>query len=153
MMTKLRTIAIASIIVAFAGCATAHPPPRIAPGQPYFGPGAPEAYWLWHDEGGWHLRTTTAGRPHRFHGTVTPLGGQIIDLRPSHPRERERISMSPNGISFDLLTQGGENGFDWHVSSGCNRFEIFVDGAPRPGLVHLGGASEHPRHIPFDRCR
>jgi hypothetical protein len=25
--------------------------------------------------------------------------------------------MSPGGISFDMVTQGGEQGFDWHVSS------------------------------------
>jgi hypothetical protein len=141
------------IIGLVTGCATAHPPPRISPGRPYFAPGAPEAYWVWHDEAGWHLRTTTAGRAHRFHGTVVALGGQITDARPSRVEMREQIRMSPGGISFDMITQGGEQGFDWHVSSGCNRFEIFVDGAPRPGLVRLGGPSEPPRHIPFDRCR
>jgi hypothetical protein len=152
-MRRFSSLLLASILLVATGCVTARPPPRIAPGRPYFGPGAPEAYWIWHDEGGWHLRTTTAGMAHRFHGTVLALGGQIMDARPSRPEWQDRIRMSPGGIAFDFVTQGGEEGFDWHVSSGCNRFEIYVDGVPRPGRVRLGGPSSVPRHVPFDRCR
>jgi hypothetical protein len=142
-----------AFMLALAGCATARPPPEIAPGRPLFAPGAPEAYWIWHDQGGWHLRTTTAGMPHRFHGLVVPLRGTIVDVRPTRLEWQDRIRMGPRGIEFDFVTQGGEDGFDWHVSSGCNRFETFVDGAARPGLVHLGGVGNRPHHVPFDRCR
>jgi len=140
------------ILAGAAGCATARPP-EIPPGRPIFGPGAPEAYWVWHDGGGWHLRSTTAGLPHRFHGTIVPLGGQIADARPIRLESSDRIRIGAGGITFDFVTQGGEDGFDWHVSSGCNRFEIFIDGAARPHHVHLGGPATAPRHVPFDRCR
>ncbi|HUK65681.1 MAG TPA: hypothetical protein VLV17_02550 [Anaeromyxobacteraceae bacterium] len=139
-------------MVLVAACATARPPPQIGPGRPVFAPGATEAYWIWHDQGGWHLRTTTAGAAHRFHGSVVALGGEMADVRPKRIEWKDRIRMSPSAISFDFVTQGGEEGFDWRVSSGCNRFEIFVDGTARPGLVRLGGAAVPPRHVPFDRC-
>ncbi|HUL61356.1 MAG TPA: hypothetical protein VLU43_18910 [Anaeromyxobacteraceae bacterium] len=152
-MRKLASFAMVLGMLGSAGCVTARRPPQIAPGRPIFGPGAPEAYWIWHDGGGWHLRSTTAGMPHRFHGTILPLGGEITDARPIRPDLPDRVRVGPGGITFDLVTQGGEDGFDWHVSSGCNRFEIFIDGAARPGHVRLGGPSNSPQHVPFDRCR
>jgi hypothetical protein len=153
-MGKLALIAGLLVVIASSGCiTTTRRPPEIASGRPAFGPGAPEAYWVWHDGGGWHLRSTTAGKPRRFHGTVVPLGGEITDARPIRPNDVERVRIAPGGIAFDFLTQGGEDGFDWHVSSGCNRFEIYVDGAARPGHVRLGGPANSPQHVPFDRCR
>ena len=146
----MRRVAAVAVMFAIVGCVTGRRPPEIAPGQPVFGPGAPEAYWIWHDTGGWHLRSTTAGQAHRFHGMIVPVGGEITDARPMGPPDRVRVG--PGGISFDFVTRGGEDGFDWHVSSGCNRFEIYIDGVARPGHVRLGGPSNAPRHVPFDRC-
>ncbi len=139
-------------LLSSVACAIARPPLRIQPGAPVYAPGAPEAYWVWHDAAGWHLRTTTAGQPHRFQGVVLPFGGEILEVRPLRAESRERIRTGAGGITFDLVTEGGEDGFDWRVSSGCNRFELYVDGAPRPGLVHVGAAAHHPRHVLFDRC-
>ena len=143
-------LALALVIMS---CATARPPPSIAPGRPPFGPGAPEAYWIWHNQGGWHLRTTTAGLAHRFHGAVVPLGGNIVDVRASRLEWQDRIPGGRAGDSVRLRDSGWRRRLDWHVTSGCNRFEIFIDGVARPGLVHLGGPAHQPRHVPFDRCR
>jgi len=138
--------------LAATGCATTRPPPPIDGGRPAFGPGASEAYWIWRDAHGWHLRTTSAGTPHRFHGAIVPLDGEIADVRPTRLERDDRIKMGQHEIRFAFVTQGGADGFDWHVTSGCTRFKIFIDGAARPDLVHLGGFANRPQHVPFARC-
>src|SRR5687767_14577792 len=40
--------------------------------------GAPHRYYAWHDSQGWHLRTTTAGERHRFHGEIVATDGGKI---------------------------------------------------------------------------
>ena len=123
-------------------------------GQPAFHAGSPEAYWIWHDAGGWHLRTTTMAARHRFHGAVYPAaGGVLSDVRPVGLEWGDRIRMGARGIEFDFETHGFEDGFDWRVSSGCNQFDIFIDGKPHPHKVHLGAGAMHPRGIPFESCR
>jgi len=126
---------------------------RISPGRPAFAAGSRESYWIWHDEGRWHLRTTTAARLHRFHGWVEPMDGRITDVRATRLEWGDRIRAVPRGIEFDFETDGAEDGFDWRVSSGCNRFFLEVDGAPSPDHVHLGGAGHVPVEMPFARCR
>jgi hypothetical protein len=152
----------AVVCIVLAGCvvrarpvvvAAAHGPEPISPGRPAFHSGSPEAYWVWHDEGGWHLRTTTAGARHRFHGWVEPIGGRVEDFRPTRLEWGDRVRVAARGIEFDFETAGAEDGFDWRVSSGCSRFELFIDGAAHPGKIHLGGAASHPHHTPFERCR
>ncbi len=125
---------------------------HIAPGRPAFRPGAPLAYWVWHGEGGWHLRTTTAGQRHHFHGWITAIDGGIVEVRPTRVERRDLVRIARRGVEFDFETEGGEDGFDWRSSSGCNRFELRVDGRADPRLVHLGGPGNEPAQIPFDRC-
>lgn len=153
-MKKLVTAAAA---LALAGCVVRVPPPRgerIVEGRPGgYRPGVPESYWTWHDAGGWHVRVTTAGLPHRFHGWVEPAGGVITDLRPTRIEWNDRIRMAPRGVEFDFQAAGGDDGFDFHVSSGCARFFLYMDGVGRPGRTFVGAAERHPRRIPFERCR
>ncbi len=130
------------------------PPERIPEGRPpEYRPGLPESYWVWHDGGGWHLRATTAGKLHRFHGFVEPAGGAITDVRPTRLEWNDRIRVMPRGIEFDFEAAGGDDGFDFHVSSGCARFFLYIDGGTHPQNVFIGAMQHHPHHIPFERCR
>jgi hypothetical protein len=147
----MRTLGLAPLALLLVACGGGIP--HIIAGRPAFEAGSPESYWVWHDEAGWHLRTTTARKPHHFHGWVEPVGGIITDLHATRTEWGDRIRLVPRGIEFDFETDGGEDGFDWRVSSGCNRFDLRVDGAERPGLVHVGAEGHHPDHIPFARCR
>jgi len=144
---------LAAILVALAAAPAAGATPRIAPGAPRVSQGVSGSYFIWHDQAGWHLRTAAGDRRHRFHGRVLPLQGELTEGRPIQRESQDRFRFSPGGIAFDLSTYGGIDGFDWRVSSGCNRFELLVDGRPQPARVKLGGRPQRPRRIPFDRCR
>jgi hypothetical protein len=125
---------------------------HISAGRPAFSAGDPENYWVWHDGGGWHLRTTTASHSHRFHGWVEAVDGRITEVRATRLEWNDRVRAVPRGIEFDFVTDGNEDGFDWRVSSGCNRFHLQIDGVERPDRVHIGGASHIPSEMPFARC-
>ena len=151
-MTRIATI-LGLLTAVLLGGACAGTIPRISPGRPAFASGSPESYWIWHDPAGWHLRTTTRAQLHRFHGWVEAIDGRIGEVHPSRLEWNDRIRIAPRGIEFDFSTDGGEDGFDWRVSSGCNRFYLQVDGVAAPERVHLGGQSHVPVEMPFARCR
>ena len=89
-----------------------------------------------------------------FSGIISPVGGTIENLRPMRPDSRyDKLRLTERGIEFSLPTWSGVEGFDWSVTSGCNRFELLARGEPDPGLVRLGGMAEAPGQIPFELCR
>jgi hypothetical protein len=152
-LTARRALAFAGLLAlaASAGCGGI---PRIIEGRPPFHPGLTESYWIWHDGGGWHLRTTTAVAQHRFQGVIYAAnGGAITNLAPTRVEWGDRIRVGVNGIEFDFETMGGSDGFDWRVSSGCNTFDLMIDGVRRPGLTHVGAEGYNPGGVPFSRCR
>jgi hypothetical protein len=150
-MRTLVSAITAVALMALAGCAT-HVAP-IAPGRPAFHSGSPVGYWVWHDDGGWHLRTTTHRSRHRFHGWITAIDGRVDEVRPTRLEWRDRVHVGQRGVEFDFETDGDEDGFDWRVTSGCNRFELLVDGRADRRVVHLGGPGYEPKGVPFSRCR
>ena len=126
-------------------------PDSLPPGRPGFYAGMPEGYWIWQDQQGWHLRIT-CDVPRHFHGAVANVGfGGIKQVKAVGTAARGL--RSENGlIAFDMQVEGGVHGFDWSPSSGCNRFELYIDGASRPLRVFLGGSEESPAHVPFAAC-
>jgi hypothetical protein len=111
-------------------------------------PGPTDAYLVWHDPSGWHLRVRSdAGRT--FAGqveadrpiTVTPVG-----LAP------EALRASGHVIAFGFVADplGGEVGFDWQ--GGCSFFSLYVDGDARPLRVLAGAYGASPPRIPFSLC-
>lgn len=129
-------------------------PPTISAGRPNF-EGKSGGYWVWADAEGWHLRTTSAGPMLDFSGVISPLkGGKIEELRPARANSRyDKLAVTEKGIEFRLPTQADVEGFDWKVTSGCNRFELLANGLATPGVIRLGGMGDAPSQIPFDLCR
>jgi len=126
-------------------------PDSLPGGRPGFAEGMPEGYWIWQDQQGWHLRITS-DVPRHFHGAVENVGiGRIKQVTPVGLAAQG--VRSENGlIAFDMHVHGGVHGFDWKPASGCNRFELYIDGASRPLRVFLGGAEESPTRVPFAVC-
>ena len=129
-------------------------PRSIADGQPAgLHSGAPEAYWVWHDGGGWHVRTTTTGAAHRFQGRVWALHGDLENVRPTRLEWNDRIRRSGNAFSFDLTTAGSYDGFDFWVAEGdCAQFTVLVDGRAQPDRVIIGAGNRHPTNTTFRLC-
>jgi hypothetical protein len=128
-------------------------PPHISAGRPTF-EGRSGGFFIWADDDGWHLRTTSAGQLASFTGVISPIGGELGGLRPMRANDRStKVSLTDKGIEFSLPTQAEVEGFDWTVTSGCNRFDLLALGEANPGLVRLGGMADAPPQIPFDLCK
>jgi hypothetical protein len=117
-------------------------------------PGAPAAYWIWADPNGmWHLRTTTAGSPHRFRGRIAGATGAIVDVRPSRLDFGDRLRSGPRGVGFDFHTRGHIDGVDFRpADNGCVRFALFIDGGPHPKRIFVGAQGVEPPHAHFAAC-
>lgn len=109
--------------------------PGIALGRP---PGlrqdAPEGVWIWHDDDGWHLRTTSPKRPHHFQGVIWSMVGD-------------------DRMVFDFHTHGREDGLDWKTSgAACVWFNITIDGEGTRDAVRIGARSVSPERHMFQLC-
>jgi hypothetical protein len=116
--------------------------------------GAPEAFWVWHDDHGrgWHVRSTTAGQRHRFQGAVVS-DGIITNVNATDHSFSDRIRADAKTVNFDFFTQGNEDGFDFRVAgSQCVRFYMTVDGRSEPQLIHIGRGNAHPGAWHFKLC-
>ena len=154
-------ISLVPALLLATACATAATPATPRPsGPPHIGAGRPTfegrsgGFFIWADDDGWHLRTTSAGQLVSFTGVISPIGGQIEGLRPMRENDRSsKVALTDKGIEFSLPTQAEVEGFDWKVTSGCNRFDLRALGEANPGLVRLGGMADAPPQIPFDLCK
>jgi hypothetical protein len=123
---------------------------RMPAGRPLVSPGG-DAYWIWEDSRGWHLRTTS-DVPRRFRGVVESVDGSVTQVRPIGAA-RQGVSPGADAIAFDWESSGAEEGFDWRTSDGCARFDIYIDEEPRPLRVFLGAGEKSPERVPFAVCR
>lgn len=146
---RLAAALVVGLFLVAAGCTLtrgAGMAQRTAPGRPLVTPGA-EAYLVWHDDAGWHLRARS-DVVHRFHGeieaghadAVTPVGV-----------ERAAVIAARGGIAFSFAVENAEAGFDWRAN-GCQGFAIYVDGDERPLRVFAGALGASPTRVPFSLC-
>lgn len=120
---------------------------RTESGRPLADPG-PEAYLVWHDGEGWHLRARSdvartfqghvdTGRLRGFASAGVPEGG---------------VQAEGDAISFSFVTAGArEAGFDWRGRD-CPQLSIYVDGDARPLRVFAGAYGASPPRVPFTIC-
>ncbi len=121
-------------------------------GQPRgMGKGSTHRYLIWHDNQGWHLRTTTAREKHRFHGELVVEEGRLTDLRTIDREGRDWVQIAPGSgrIFFDLRTDADFDGFDFRSDAEKIRFRLFMDGKESPEQVYVGLTAANPTEIPF----
>lgn len=143
------------VTVQEGGVAPPPPPLRSMPaeGRPAFHRGLPASYWVWHDREGWHLRVTTAAGRHQFRGVIEASGGFIEGFHATRLEWRDRVvEEGRRMIRFDFWAHGDIDGFDWRSTTGCNIFELYIDGMPRPEFVFVGAFGNNPPATSFEAC-
>jgi hypothetical protein len=114
-------------------------------------------YAVWHDEHGWHLRTTTAKKKHHFTGKIEVEGG-VLEHVHSFDLEKEgkladhwKVSAKKHEVRFDFATDRGLDGINFHTSKDAKRliFTLHIDGKEETGRVYVGRRGQHPQTIPF----
>src|SRR5688500_5850352 len=68
------------------------------------GPNAPGGYFIWQDEKGWHLRTTTGSQKQKFDGEIISEGGSISAVKQYREEPASWFKQQGNKITFDLTT-------------------------------------------------
>jgi len=121
---------------------------RTEEGRPLADPGPGDAYLVWHDRAGWHLRARS-DVGHVFEGLVESgrLGAvERVGLAP------EALRAGEGAIAFTFVPDPstGEAGFDWQ--GGCAEFSLFMDGDPHPLRIFAGAYGASPPRIPFALC-
>lgn len=112
-------------------------------------PDPAEAYVVWHDPAGWHLRVRSE-TAHRFEGLVVTGDARSATAVGVEPGA---VQAAGDGIAFAIDAGGdaSEAGFDWR-GSGCAEFSLYVDGDARPLRVFAGAFGASPARIPFSLC-
>lgn len=170
-LVRTATLIASLIVPALAGPAPAAadtlaqrmpPPPPAAyvlpfsvlEGNPHVRPGEDLGYWLWHDAGGLHLRTTTRGLPHQFSGVIRTRerarffdvdGVRLEDRAGNHDRE---VQTDNDTIRFRFVTYDGVDGIDFRLDGAGFCIDLENNGHDAPRLVHLGQHEVRPDHIP-----
>jgi hypothetical protein len=120
---------------------------RTEDGRPVADPGPGDAYLVWHDRAGWHLRARSdAGQ--RFEGLVESGGVRRVAPVGVAP---DAVRAGDGAIAFSFEGgPGSEAGFDWQ--GGCADFSLYVAGAARPLRVFAGAYGASPPRVPFSLC-
>ena len=85
------------VLLLLEGCAT----PLGTAGGPSID-GREASYWIWSDDGVWHLRVTGGSHAHRFQGTVASLSGGVTSLAVTHGALQDRAALLGHTAQFDL---------------------------------------------------
>jgi hypothetical protein len=127
-----------------------------------FKPGLSARYAIWHDDEGWHVRTTSGQKgPHSFEGTLEIVGGKMVSLTPvgaegAGAKKKETDTGTWNAqktvFKFTLNTgKGHTDGFDLKVTDQAKalHFVLTAGGDEAPKKVFIGAKGEHPKAAVF----
>lgn len=151
-MRKLSILVIVvALLVLSAGAALAKD--RSIEGRPdMLDPGHIRGYFVWRDDDGLHLRTTTRGHDHVFSGVIRTDGKfEDVDGRRLEHGDYYRLSRDRDTITFRFTTAAGLDGFDFRVDDGKRlNFDLFMDGHRIDvDEIYIGERGWHPQHSEF----
>lgn len=116
--------------------------------------GSTDGYYVWHDQNGWHLRTTTPQRSaHVFTGRIVS-SDDIRSVTMVRDENDDRVTVNGHTLSFRFVTYAGIDGVNFRV--GCTNsvtFELKQGGSRMPAYrIFLGHYGRAP-HDPFTVSR
>jgi hypothetical protein len=150
MIRRLLPILFTPLVI-LSGFALPGPQMPDVEGQPtQLRQGALESYWFWHDEDGYHLRTTTQHDKHVFTGRIEFSRGEAwvkaYQLKPD-----DVVRLIGQRLEFHLATQRDLSGFDFRLEFG-NSATVFLEIDGHKGVldhVFVGRENAHPATDPF----
>jgi hypothetical protein len=115
-------------------------------------------YYVWHDNQGWHLRTTAkVGR--NFHGVVRVKDAKIktfksVGLKKDNQGKVEdvwRVNDARTELKFQFKTGKLSDGIDLILDgdAGQIEFELNIDNQKNPRAIFVGRGLQHPATNPF----
>jgi hypothetical protein len=123
------------------------------------------AVYVWHDEDGWHIRTTDQ-RPvdHHYTGTIRllPATESFVDIRPVRDERDDHVTVDANNVlHYDFHTFASIDGVDFRVTCGDRRpnvrerlgFHTEFDGHPISDRVRIGDSKRSPKSADFGFVR
>ena len=152
-----QTVAMVSALVVIAATAVAQVVEIKAYGRPKnAGHNRGPHYAVWYDEEGWHVRSETADKTHRFEGTIEVEGGKIAKVLNFESFETSKKKKKGNRpdygrvtdkrIQFHMTTADKGDGFGFRVSDATTkvRFRLLIDGDVRPDRVSTSAPPANP---------
>lgn len=115
-------------------------------------PGLPDAWWVYQDAAGWHVRTTTDDR-HQMKGRVWVTTGKLASVKVTVLEKQDAVQSDAHNIDIDFDTNKVMDGVDFLLSdTKCAHFALLVDEKPEPELIHLGANMMTPPRATFVLC-
>ena len=153
-LKKHLTVTSILLTAAFLISSVAYAMPKAAfQGKPTsFKKGSVRGAAVWHDNNGQHIRFTTKGKLHRFHGKIC-ASGKIKKMNTFRIENSDSIKLGSKGkcIYFNFKTKDHIDGFDFRAPTGQKIFyTIKIDGRKLSRKhIWLGKQGSHPRDNTF----
>lgn len=118
----------------------------------------PARYFIWYDDEGWHLRSTTPKNVFKFEGKITVEGGTFGRMRTVGFEQRGRYADSANAspdrttIEFTIFTSTAFDGFDFTVNGSDARVtfeELKIGQRVYRNRIFVGEQGQHPEETTF----
>jgi hypothetical protein len=115
-------------------------------------PGDPVGYYIWHNDGGWHLRTHGPGDDHHLTARLR-TDGEFDNVDTVRLESRDDYTVLDGGhvLRLDFHTYNWTDGVNFNVHGGTSlRFDLELDDAQiAVDSIYLGRDGRHPRSNPF----
>lgn len=118
----------------------------------------PARYYVWYDDEGWHLRSTTPKNVFKFEGKITVDGGTFGRMRTVGFERRGRYADSATAspdrtsIEFTIFTSTAFDGFDFTVNGSDARVtfeELKIGRRVYRNRIFVGEEGQHPKETTF----
>ncbi len=114
--------------------------------------GQSHRFYIWRDDSGWHLRTTTGREKHFFAGVVTVVGGKVGNFKTFQFEKKDtlKINSTRTQLAFDFATDTQIDGFDFQTDAQSVNFDLRMDGKRNADVIYIGSNGQSPRNVPFE---
>jgi hypothetical protein len=116
-------------------------------------------YFLWHDQSGWHVRTTSSrGTFSRYDGTIRVTDGTFARLRPIGLERRGQnpdkweLNDERDEMTFEIATNSSFDGFDFTIdgTDAALRFDLNISKKGYRNRIIIGRDGVSPSEKTFN---